>query len=117
MLMVSRHRLWTLAIGDVDDLVGFEEVLEDLPFLEPFALERDLLQPVLVGEQDLGAALLGGVLDPGPDVAALGLVRRVVHHDDFLGPGLEAHLDQRPDDVRVRAGGHLRQSGPSRCSA
>ena len=102
-----------LGDGDVDDLVGLEEVLENVPFLEPLALERDLLQPVLVGEQDLRPGLLRGVLDPRPDVTALGLVRRVVHDDDVLGPGVEAHLDERPDDLGVRAGGHLRHPVPA----
>ena len=102
-----------LGDGDVDDLVGLDEVLEDLPFLEPLALEGHLLDPVVVDEEHVAAGLLRGLLDAGADVAALGLVGRVVHDDGLLGPGLEDELDEGPDDLGVGAGGHLRRPVPA----
>ena len=58
-------------------------------------------------------ACFDGLLDARADVAALGLVGRVVDDDDLLGPGLEDELDEGLDDLGVGAGGHLRRPVPA----
>ena len=102
-----------LGDGDVDDLVGFDDVEDDVPFLDPDALDGRLLDPVVVDEEHVAAGLFHGFLDARADVTALGLVGRVVDNDGLLRPGFEDELDEGFDDLGVGAGGHLRGPVPA----
>ncbi len=102
-----------LGHGDVDDLVRLQRVAVDRPLPELLALEVDLLEFALLGEEHVGTGRLGGVFDAAALVAAAVGVARVVEHLHLFGAGRKCHGDQRGHHRRVGIGRLLGLSVPA----
>ncbi len=111
----ERHAAEAVMLRDrhVDDLVRVERAAEQRPILENLAAQVRFYVMAILDEEDLGAGLLGRVLDAAPLVGAPRVVARVVRHDDLLRAGLERHGDECRDDERIRVGGLLLRAVPA----